>query len=1426
MPLRGGRGGGRKEGGGAAAAIFANVTAGGNVVIEDVAEARVYVNNMNTPRPAVGIPNRGTGGARSMGRAAAVLVERTQSADGREHVVDGGKDGGGPAGKAAAGGGGGGGGAAAARGSAAATVNYNDHTTGKVVTHVVAPPRSASAKGNRDPSGAPSEQGKTPLGGVQTNLPADEDTSLHPNLEAIYSRVMRRLQRELNYEELHRVSLADQYGVALDFDEGGELPGSFQAETSTGTDAVLGGAAAAAAAAANKSSPSGGVSSPQSHSPQNQSTSRYPGGATAQDGSGHTSMIIRYGRRQNSARSPTNGNAGGSFGQEGVGAGSLGPPGVGEGGAGTTFEDIEQALASQPCPRTLRLVLQQVQKTLLNKMAMAERGSMKDCLRLTFESRALLDRLLKEAPTYIAFPEDPDSLPFSAGRRGTSPRLTGHKLQEMYQEFRRKPVLLPKAGYTQDRATGAVDAALDFSQEVALGLHPNMSSVSAWQRSTGPGAGEDGNTSPDTLYRPSTAVPPPPTAADGPGSKANANNPKGFVSHLANVANEVIHNGGKNPSLSIGSGFADAEGGGGSGAVVLPATYGKSSRRANASSNTGSGLSQEAHTASQNDSTQSVSRTNDSQLHCGSSTAIPSGNVSVPTMDTGSSPSQESEAASGKQGHSHVRRAKGVSAALSVVSVGTITDENASNTITQEAYDDMKHYAQDLEVQLAEARSTHDDLTSKLLYEESYVDSRRRVMSYLRETLIRECNMLRSQLSFAVHREHQLQQTIREKQQAITTLSSHNNTNANSNGVGNGNGDGVLAGSPSRSFAGPSLAFSRARNAGGGGGNSIAFAPRQSISVAGMMNANEESCSHISAATASSPGVTRAAKYTSSTNNSHNANTGAGGNASTFGEANNSECGADANGGRANAHLSTTAAALASHDITSMQSLLDLVLLAVENDEVFPTGLGSVRALGPELVKHTMTKDLKHEADALRAQFEEKSRRLQDAISTQRIRNNYTIIAKDKEIARLEKLTDLSYVEKTLREKIADLRMELRKLRNQVQESLQGFRIMQTAVTSSILNRARVMDQTASDNAVLQNTQDALKDLIEAAYSLLSPMLTTEYAQGGYHPWPLKLRNTTDPLAHIIKSRYGPAEVVRLREQLTTLSEMYIAIHKFVTRQTTYPDPSHPLVGEPLRLLCSRLVLNTRSATDVIFEVRQRYDREMHLQRAIAKLSFRLLWNVYLQRAYTERAVSALTQARMDPYTTTLPVARQVNELAALRGSLTHQRNTLLKERLDNAKHVYRLWREKDIDIYNGFGAPQTGMGARLTVLSEARLTQSVAPPPPRFSIAGNQHAGSSAGSSHHTNPQAPDDMNDAMGEVLITAPMAAVSHRGRSPSPSVMTSASRLSRPNTGGQGSRCSSSPYASQVQMQAQAYLGEMVERPMTGKRQSAPADPFSH
>lgn len=1037
-----------------------------------------------------------------------------------------------------------------------------------------------------------------PAASMVQNVSTPQETlgeELHSNLDQVYKRIMRTLQRQLNYEEVARLPLAVQFGVVMEEETAGiaqqfstrnRKPQKFRGEDPSRESESPN---------ANKRSTALSLFANDEHFAKK----------AAGEGVSQSSGINDSGAAANDS-------------------GALGstkqPPSGGLEVRYKAQDDAhlqgDDALAMQPCPRTLRLVTQHVQDTVYNKLSMAERGTLKDCVRFTFECRALLDRLIKEIPSYTPFPEgDLSNLP----SRGSVHR-TGFRVQDVLRELKKEPVAIPSGRFISEAATGEVIAELEPESLEGVGQQMTVNST--------------------TALRTRANTPLVTNTPTGMGRLAGGS--AGHHSTLISVCQQAAVD-------ILGPRQLASETGG----LKLPPGYRKSNRLMTVPPSTSESplfdvLMEDIPFAGEAMRSGALRRLN-SSLSARSNSLL---------GDSDSSRLRRPGRGVGGFGEEERR-------ATQLHSVGTCTEENNTNTVSMAEYVRLQDYAKSLEVKVVEAEQSQASLQSRLSEERNYTASRAGIIQYLRETLLRECNALRSQVYFATLKEQQLQEALKVRE------------------------------------VGPSLT---------NGGNSREARVRQ---PAISLRRNNTNVSSMTRRTTTSVVAPHASQHTNAQTTLHNA--------SAFGPLDTScslSVSASTRNNTASGALATDASVVATtpsnvpaestpggsigNDINSLQSLLDLVLLAVEKEEVFPASLQDLKHMTTESIQACMQKSEKCRADELRAAFEEKQRHLRSSLMSQKVKNGFEIAAKDKEIARLEKMTDLDYVRNSFAEGIHNLRMGLHSLKNSVNDELHAFQRMMTASLASVVNRATLIDQTLADHTSVQQTLNAMKVLIDSIYALFMPMLTSEYKHG-YHPWPAKLRNSLDPLAHVIRIRYGPSEVLRLREQLSIISNIYIAIHKFVSKQIVIPDISRPSTGEVLEMLCSRMALSSLANMDVTFQVREAFSRERAFMRRLARLNFQILRMLYLHTAITERCVVALISAGIDPQRTNLPVRAKLNEYARHRGVLTRERNSLHAERIENMKGVYRLWQERRIDIWEGYPSPV--ILTRLTILSEAEVT-------------------------------------------------------------------------------------------------------------------------
>lgn len=1187
---------------------------------DGAAEARVYVNNMNTPHATVGLP-------------------KGASYDNYNYSVNMYKIGDRKAGE-----------------TAAQVLFGSSAPAGKGDTR--SNQRNAFTKARAIPTGE-SDNGSSPAmdaGGAsaphKATILVGNGEELHPSLEAAYKRIMRKLQRELNYEELNQLSLAEQYGI--DHAES-------DSRCNTANVEVLGLAGAGASRASSfvlgKSS-SQLINTLNSSRPESKAGGRDPGSSSRLPPSAAGAVADTSGkgdRDSGSAQSRTTAEvvAGGGMAvrythdrSQAESVSSAKVP------TSLTAEESEKLLSEQPCPASLRLVIEHVQKTLKHKMEVAEQGSLKDCLRFTFESRALLDRLLKEIPNYAHFKVS------SRGAEnygaGGSVRLP---LQDLFQEFKRQPTILPKGQFVEDERTGWVRAELDTTRIDALRPSNQRKSGASSTKNNGDGllsasVTEDAGSG---TFLPSIAATGT-SARDGTSPDPHKANVQSVVKQYTLKANDVLSGRGRQANE-----FSP---------ISLPETYGKSARVAHTLEGD-SILQPRAAEKDRQTALVSILSTGKGEVEKGPSSVTPAGHDgdSVEADGKGNTAEDAHEENGSQKAKARGRDDDQLSGirdmyfngqkarrkATQMVSVGTITEEDNSLTmVTRESYEELTQYARQLEVRLAELEREKDVLGKEVLYEVNYTKRRERILKYLRETLWRECNLLRSQLGFAEKKETYLTTIVKEQQQQIRSNAGASVTAANNNN--NNNRSTVLSGRAKASTAGVS-------------------SDQESVTEVQRESSLANSTSRF--------GVYPGASVIGSSPGTHNS-------------------------ARAGATpplpplASNAAISGASNDITAVQSLLDLALLAVEREDSFPSSAASMKAMDKEVAEYMLVRNPEAQKEDILSSFEERERALKQSLIQLRLRSGYIISEKDKEIDRLLKLTNMDYVEESLKEGVATLRQELRKLKMYVEGELQGFMNALHSTTQSLLNRSKIMDKTIDENVQLHTTQEALKDVIDAAASLFIPMVTPEYMHG-YHPWPIKLRNTVDPFAHIVQTRYGSPEVIRMRESLNLLANVYLSIHKFVSGLLVFPDYSRPSTGEPFRQLCAGLVLCPGTTTDVLYEVRRRYNTERELKKRAARVHAQLLWNIYLQKLYIDRSVGALVEAGLDPQSTMLPVADRINKLAAARSILSKDKVDIARERFDNAKEVYRIWKDKQIDVFEGHAAPM--VTNRLTLLSNAQAT-------------------------------------------------------------------------------------------------------------------------
>ncbi|GET86933.1 hypothetical protein, conserved [Leishmania tarentolae] len=1042
---------------------------------------------------------------------------------------------------------------------------------------------------------------------------------IHKNLHGIYKRIMRRLQRQLNYEGVSRVTLAEQYGVDLQlaYEHDAQEMKAAEAGSQRNTKHLCRTSPSQHPTSTSSSSPiqvpgEGETSTvrrtsprfftgcpantlhtrePEHHSPGPRDNST----AAARDGGRSSSRLVQF--HANSPSRPS-GAVGGMAGQ-----------------AAEEESKLEQDIAAQPCPLPLRLVIQNVLDTLQKKMSLAEGGSLKDCIVFSFESRALLDRLLKEIPLYSQYSANQDTAAVAGGAQ--------QDIALVYQKLRQKPVLLPRAGYVEDPVTGAIHGQIFGGDAATSGPVPSLV---------------------------------PMATANATVSLPSINASRNFNASRAAPLDTFTYGAG-----TIGD-------------VQLPSGYGKSSRLNDA-------MLQGGTTARYGDRQPQNQRLRD-HMRVGSAAG---GRSPVSISDAASV--QNSVTAMESDGASTAPQSSFEAAhrATRLVSVGTVTEENNLTTVPKADYAALHQRMVELEVQLADAQMHRSDLAHQLCEEVQYKEKKKRVIQYLRETLVRECAMLRSQLHLASGRMQALQQQQHAPPQYSRGVVTSSGANDAHNEVLNASVPSGATRACKPLGASMASAMSISLSGDAHGPPLRRYSKRSSHS----MSCNESSAS-ISAGT---NGCGRSRLITMRRRISSGcASLGASLSAAPPGMGTSSTGVPFLPVAGGSSATGTTMDGQQPNDLEAVQSLLDLVLLAVQEDAVLPSHtLQMVRSghADVETVRNTLCKGEKQQLEELRHKYEERQHTVKRSIITRTAEHNILIEVQKREVQRLQALTDTTRMRAILGQHLSDLRTELKHMRMFITEQLHFFNVVMENTTQSLLRRSALVDKTLSENLVLTNVVSATRDMIESAGTLLMPMLTNEY-RCGYHPWPLKMRNTADPLAHIIHLRYGSGVVVRLRDSLNVFAQLYGALHRCILNQVVLPDSSRPSAGKPLQHLCAALALNSMSHTDIVFAARHAYDTEMQLSKQLARYNVRLMWNAYLQRVYTNRSVAALSEAGLSPRLSALPVAGRINVLAKERAVLLQERVTVQRARAENAKSTYRLWQEKEIDIMEGYPTPQT----------------------------------------------------------------------------------------------------------------------------------------
>ncbi|CCW66806.1 unnamed protein product [Phytomonas sp. Hart1] len=579
----------------------------------------------------------------------------------------------------------------------------------------------------------------SPLGTVNSRHAFSNTNKNHEtNMDKIYQRIMQRLQHEMNYNDLERIPLYDEYRVDLDMKELAEKLGDENMLKDFPVHSVI---------SEERTNPSGSrfesrkgsVGSSNAGKDEKNMTSssevlRGPSRNSVYNNNSFFSSRKGLSGPRRNLHSSEHGLSGRNSTQDTI-------------SSKISINDVEKSLTLQPCPLPLQLVIQYVQKTILEKMVLAETGSLENCLRFVFESRALLDRLLREIPTYSSFPHadlvDTGKLPYiSRRRRTTSPTnalcnaaerggnggdLPNMRLHELFQKFNKNPVLLPRGRFVQDEETGAVCAELDRSQEVA------MRKVSS------------------PVFEVHASISRPLSASQIQRSSLNVSNSNSpmvktiydmYIKRNRETGAETFEPPNSGPDMNF-TRASEPE-------IQLPSSYGKSSR-----------LRKEADNfQSQHKNTRRTQRMGAAMITRKSDTT-PLDPFSTPTainpvaLKTSQAPGAGLLQSQGNppalEGSTLPMVEKIARQKINVATMTEITDDTQFVSLAE--YKKLEDQNEAIRLELEESSHACRRLAEDLQNESSYTERRAHIIQYLRETLMQECTLLRRQLVMPMRRE-------------------------------------------------------------------------------------------------------------------------------------------------------------------------------------------------------------------------------------------------------------------------------------------------------------------------------------------------------------------------------------------------------------------------------------------------------------------------------------------------------------------------------------------------------------------------------------------------------------------------------------------------------------------------------------------------
>lgn len=291
---------------------------------------------------------------------------------------------------------------------------------------------------------------------------------------------------------------------------------------------------------------------------------------------------------------------------------------------------------------------------------------------------------------------------------------------------------------------------------------------------------------------------------------------------------------------------------------------------------------------------------------------------------------------------------------------------------------------------------------------------------------------------------------------------------------------------------------------------------------------------------------------------------------------------------------------------------------------------------------------------------------------------------KDREIKMIKARTDLDKLRSDVFAEITLAKEDMMNIRSGISDALEVLRdefgrfMSQTEILLSTLGK-----EVKESRAAVTYHKAAL-DLPRAMCEIIQPMIYSEFAVGVHPTWNCAEQQNSDPLWTHMLHAHGADAAHDLRTDIQRAQQLLLYLQRYVSQSHAMPHVNRPVTGAPLNKLASLLIISQSCSNDLAVKIREVVEMDYYHSQQMARFSFRLKAVTFYQQVLTLRARNALLKGGINPDAAPLPVRHKVARIGEKATSLRNLRQAVTKARLDNARKLWRLWQESGIDIWHG----------------------------------------------------------------------------------------------------------------------------------------------